>query len=217
SGLSCGARSKGKASRAMAAAHGLLVRRIICWLRCDLGSRRWCGRQFAVGPDRSILKIFLFPDWYGALESVDGKAAGIEGGGTMRGADSNEDAGFADFEAAEAVNDGDPVDGEFFVDQLANFFHLGEGHWFVGFVLEVQGASPVGFVANKAVEGHDRPILAVADDRRHVDRGTTQGKEVVFCSDVRHGQVSTPADRREKRDRIIFGEWRVPGSEFLIS
>jgi len=138
----------------------------------------------------------------------------------MRGADSNEDAGFADFEAAEAVNDGDPIDGEFSVDQQANFFHLGEGHWFVSFVLQIQGASPVRLIADKAIEGHNRPILAgtdVADNRRRVDRGMTQGKEVVFCSDVRHGQVSTPADRREKRDRIIFGEWRVPGSEFLIS
>ncbi len=113
----------------------------------------------------------------------------------MQGADSNEDAGFADFEAAEAVNDGDPVDGEFFVDQLANFFHLGEGHWFVSFVFEVQGAPPVRFIADKAIEGHDRPILAgtdVADNRRHVDRGMTQGKEVVFCSDMRHGQVFNP-------------------------
>ena len=42
----------------------------------------------------------------------------------MSGADGDKDAGFADFQAAEAVRDGHAVDREFFVDgggDLADF------------------------------------------------------------------------------------------------
>ncbi len=87
-------------------------------------------------------------------------------------ADGNENTGFANFEAAEAVNDSDAMDGEFLVEQLANLSHLGEGHRLVGFVVEIEGATPVGFVANKPVEGHDGTVLGSADvtnDRVHVD------------------------------------------------
>ena len=77
------------------------------------------GRQFAVGPNGAIFEILLFPDGDGAFEGVDGEAAGVEGGGAMRGADGDEDAGFADFQAAETVGDGDAVDGEFLVDGAA--------------------------------------------------------------------------------------------------
>ena len=37
----------------------------------------------------------------------------------MGRADGDEDAGFADFQASEAVNDGQAVNGKFFVEQCA--------------------------------------------------------------------------------------------------
>ena len=40
-------------------------------------------------------------------------------------ADGNENAGFANFEAAETVNDSDAMDGEFLMEQLADLSHLG--------------------------------------------------------------------------------------------
>ena len=87
-------------------------------------------------------------------------------------ADGNENAGFANFEAAEAVNDSDAMDSEFLMEQLANLSHLGEGHRLVGFVVEIQGATTVGFVTDKPIEGNDGTVLGSADvtnDCVHVD------------------------------------------------
>ena len=48
----------------------------------DPGNPGWKG--LAIRPDRAILKIFFFPDGYGALECVNEPAAAIESGCTMR-------------------------------------------------------------------------------------------------------------------------------------
>lgn len=55
----------------------------------------------------------------------------------MRSADGNEDTGVTNFQPAEAVNDGEAMDGEFFVDQRADLAHFSEGHGFVGLVLKI--------------------------------------------------------------------------------
>ena len=78
-------------------------------LRCTFrqGSGRRNGRKFAIGPNSAIFEEFLFPDGDGFLEGVDGVAAGFECSFAMRRADSDEDAGFAYFQATEAMRDGD--------------------------------------------------------------------------------------------------------------
>ena len=77
-------------------------------LRCRF--RDWrigrSRRQFAIGPDGAVFEIFLFPDGDGAFQGVDGVATGFESGGAVRGAYGDEDASFADFQAAQAVGDG---------------------------------------------------------------------------------------------------------------
>ncbi len=80
------------------------IRRLRC--RFSRGCRRRDGRQLSIGPHRTVFEILFLPDGNGAFESVDGVAAGIEGGGAVSGAYGDEDAGFADFEAAQAVDYG---------------------------------------------------------------------------------------------------------------
>ena len=137
----------------------------------------------------------------------------------MGSADGDEHAGFADLQAAEAMNDGHAIDGEFLVEQLADFAHFGEGHGFIGFVVEIQGAAAMGLVANETVEGDDGTVgvgAHLADDSGCVNRRAKEGEQVILCDGVWHGWVSTSAYGRKKGDRIIFGEWRVPGGEFFV-
>jgi len=102
---------------------------------------------------------FLFPDGYGAFQSVNGVTASVEGGGAVRGADRDENAGVADFEAAEAVHDRKVMDCEASVNVRGDFAQLGVGHGLVGFVLEIEGALAFEIVAHEAVEDHGGAIF----------------------------------------------------------
>jgi len=102
----------------------------------------------------------------------------------MGSADRDEHAGFADFEAAEAMNDHHAVDGKRFVNQLADLAHLLQRHRSVGFVFKVVGRPPVGLVADKAVESNDGPVKISSnkfDQRGSVNRLLHQFKFVVFA------------------------------------
>ena len=67
---------------------------------------------------------FFLPDRDGAFEFFDGPLAGCEGGSTVRGADGDYDARFADLEPACAVHDADVSDVELFVRFNAEALHL---------------------------------------------------------------------------------------------
>src|ERR1700693_4026922 len=121
SGLSCarlvspGSRlttSKAAQNRNANKRAGYRVARIAS-LRCTFPAVRILrdGRKLAVGPDGAVFEVFLFPNRNRALEGIDGVAAGVERRGPVRGADRDEHAGLADFEAAEAVGDGYAVNG----------------------------------------------------------------------------------------------------------
>ena len=143
-------------------------------LRCGFGARcrRGRRRKFAVGPDCAVFEVLLFPDRHGALESVDGETASVECGGAVRGADGDEDAGFADFETSKTVDDGDAVDAIFFMKLGTDLTHFGEGHGFVSFVVEIKSKAIVGLIANESVEGDDGAVFwraNVADESGHVD------------------------------------------------
>src|SRR5260370_33182925 len=101
-------------------------------LRCRfrVWCRRGCGREFAVGPDRAVYEVLFLPDGDGALERVNGEAAGVKGGGAVRGADGNEYAGFTGLEAAEPVEHGNAVDTVFFVKLGSDFADFGQRHGF---------------------------------------------------------------------------------------
>jgi hypothetical protein len=55
------------------------------------------GKRFAVGPNRAILEIFLFPNGHGALQRVNEPPASIKGGCTVRRGYRDQDARFPDF------------------------------------------------------------------------------------------------------------------------
>jgi hypothetical protein len=155
-----------------------------------MGSRGWCGGQFSVGPDGAIFEELLLPDGDGALEGVDGEAASVKGCGAMGGAYGDEDAGFADFKAAEAVDNSQPMDGEPFVDGVADLANFREGHGFVGLVFEVECTAAVRFVAYETVEGDDGSIVVSADfvgNCRALDGRMDQGEKVVVYGGPGHG------------------------------
>ena len=190
-------------------------------LRCRFrtGCRHGCGWQFPVRPDRAVCEILLFPDGHGALEGVDSEAAGIEGGGAVRRADGNENAGFADFEAAQPVGDGDAVNAVFLVELCADFAHFGQGHGFVGFVVEVESRAIVRLIADETVEGNDRAILGSAHlpgQRGHID-GLAHQLVDVIVRESRHADASAAAHGREKGDFVTGTERSVPGGELLIA
>ncbi len=144
--------------------------------------RRGCGREFAIGPDSAVFKVLLLPNGNGALKGVNGEAAGVKGGTAMGRADRDEDAGLADFETAEAMNDGHSVNGEFFVELGRDFSHFGKGHGFVSFVVEIECGPTMGLIADETVEGDDGAVFGstdFADEGGHVDGVADQLADVV--------------------------------------
>ena len=102
----------------------------------------------------------------------------------MSCADGNKNAGFADLQTPQSVNNGQTMDREFFMERLADFSHLHERHRFIGLVIKVQGPPAMGFVPNKTIEGDNCPILVgtdFADNRHHVNGGAEQFEAVVLC------------------------------------
>src|SRR5216684_3814579 len=146
------------------------------------GLRRCQRRDFAFGPDSAVLEILLFPDGHGFLEGVNGKAASVEGGAAMRRTDSDEDAGFADFEASEAVDHGEAMNGKVAANPRADITHRGEGHRFVSFVLEIERGASGGMIADNAVEDDHGAVfggLDVFDKLRGADGSADQVEHVI--------------------------------------
>src|SRR6266850_396310 len=144
--------------------------------------RRGCGREFAIGPDGAVFEVLLFPDGDGALKGVNGEAAGVKRGGAVSGADSDEDARFTDFETAEAMDDGNAVNGEFFVELGRDFSHFGKGHGFVSFVVEIECGPTMRLIADEAIKGDDGAVFGGADlanEGGHVDGIADQLADVV--------------------------------------
>src|SRR5882762_6869300 len=177
------------------------------------------GGEYTVGPDCAVLEVLLLPNGHDALEGVDGEAASVKGGGAVRRADGNEYAGFTDLEAPEPVDHGDAMDAIFFVKLGADFAHLGEGHGFVGFVVQVESRTIVGLIADETVEGGDGAIFGrahVADERGHVDGLAHQLIDIVVRERCHIG-ASAATHGREKRDFVAGTERRIPGGEFLVA
>jgi hypothetical protein len=134
-------------------------------------------------------------------------------------ADSNENAGFADFEAAEPMDHGDAMDAVLFVELLADFAHFGDGHGFVGFVVEIESGPIVRLIADEAVEGDDSAVLGSTDvegQRSHIDGLADQLVDVIVWK-CGHVDMSATAHGREKRDLVASPERRIPSGKFLIA
>ena len=181
-------------------------------------SLRGNRRELAIGPDGAIGEKLLLPDGDGFLKGVDGVAASIEGGSAMRGADRDENTGFADFEAAEAVDHGYAIDGVGGVKVRCDFKHLGHGHGFVSFVFEIECGTAVRMIADAAVEGGYGAIAIGANLAG--DFGIRDGAAGDFDAVVGMGRGHrglAAADGRKESDFITGVERSVPGGEFLIA
>jgi hypothetical protein len=137
----------------------------------------------------------------------------------VRGTNGDEDAGFADFKAAQAMDDGDTVNGEFSVDLRADFANFQESHGFVGFVIKIEGAAAMGMIANAAIEGYDCSVFVgpdMAHDRGGIDRFSDELEEIVLAWSGHRRKLTTAY--RWKESNLIAGlDWSVPGGEFLVA
>jgi len=102
----------------------------------------------------------------------------------MSGADGDKDAGLADFEAAEAMNDCETVDGELLMDARSDFMELGEGHGFVRFVFEIESTAIFGVVADEAVKSDDGAVIGCSNmvgQQAGIDGDADELDNVIVC------------------------------------
>ena len=185
-----------------------------------MGCRRGCWRKFAIGPNGAVFEVLLFPDGDGALKGVNGEAAGVKSGAAMGRADGDEHAGFADFETAEAMDDSDAVNGEFFVQQGGDFSHFGKRHRFVSLVVEIKSGAIVGLIADEAIKRDDSAVFGSADvsgEGRHVDGIADQLADVIVRGRGHGGVRLAAAHGRKEGDFVSGMKRRVPGRKFLVA
>src|SRR5205085_11219833 len=84
------------------------------WWQSPIHSHTALGEAHGFGvfdPDFAVFKVFFLPDGDDLLQAVNTVAAGFKGDAAVRRRDDDDDARFADLDAAQAVNDTDAVDG----------------------------------------------------------------------------------------------------------
>lgn len=138
----------------------------------------------------------------------------------MWGANGDEHAGFADFQAAQAMNDGNAMDAILFVEFCRDFTHFGERHGFVGFVVQVKRVAVVRLIAHEAVESGDGAILGsahVMNQGKRIDWLANEFDDVVVIERKCQVLTLTATDRREESHFVAGMKQRVPSSKLLIS
>jgi hypothetical protein len=137
----------------------------------------------------------------------------------VRGADGDKHAGFSDFEAAKAVDDGHTMDAELLMEVSGDFAHFGKRHGFIGLVIEVERGAIVGLIAHEAVEGDDGAVLGGAhmtDERAWVDRLANEFEDVLVQGRG-HGLASATTDRWKESDFVARIDRRIPSHKFLVA
>src|SRR5436853_4177574 len=127
---------------------------------------------FAFDPNLAVCENCFLPNRNGALQFANCPLAGFKISTSVWGADGDNDAGVADFQAAGAMNDADVGDVESLVSLFTQSFHLAQGHRLVGFVNEVERAAAAGPFARIAIERHRRAAFGenhATSDRADVD------------------------------------------------
>ena len=136
----------------------------------------WRGLEgcLSFDPVGSIGAGFAFPDGDFLFEGVNTVAAGVEGGGPVRGAHGNDYGDLSNLESAGAVVEGDFLHLEFLDCLLRNFLHFCNGHWFVGFKFEAQHWLAFGAVTHRSDEHVNAAGCVVGDEgdaTLNVERG----------------------------------------------
>src|SRR6202035_1062167 len=125
---------------------------------------------------------------------------------------------FAYFEAAQAVNDGEAMNSEFFADVRGDFLNLGDGHGLVGLVLQVTSAAIVGMVAHKSIKNDDGAVCAstnVGGKGRGAYGSVNEFDNVAGSSG--HADRSAAAHGGQESNFIAGVKSGVPGGEFAIA
>ena len=114
---------------------------------------------------------------------------------------------------------GHTVNRELGVNFGGDLTHLGEGHGFVGFVVQVESAAAVRLVAYASIEGDDGAVRTGADmanERVGVD--ALMNKQDQVAAGRRGHQFSLAAAYWRKEGDFVAGiEGRTPGGEFPIA
>ena len=142
----------------------------------------------AFDPDFAVFEEFLLPDGNDFLEFVDGVMAGVERGTAMGGSDDDGDAGFADIQMAETVDDGNAADLPGLANEYADLFELLQSHRLVTLVHKMQRPLPFRIVPNDAFENANRAIFGTKHFARDLLRIDRIARDLI--------QLAGPADRQ---------------------
>src|SRR5882762_14005 len=190
----------------------------LCRLRLRAGWSRLRGnlrgKGLAVGPDGAIDEVLLFPDRNCALEGINQPAAGLEGRTSMSRRYNDEDAGFADLQASEAMDYFHIADFEFGQGLEGKFLHFLERHGLVGFILQVQRLATASVVADDALEDGGGAVFGTLEDIGDgcgVDGVADQGAMRTAC-----GCIRATGDRRKQSDFVSCLEYVRSSCELLI-
>jgi len=162
--------------------------------------------------------VFFFPDGHSTFQGVDGVAAGVESGGAVGGANGDVYAGFADFEAAKAMDHGDAIDGKLLMKVRGDLLNFSQSHGLVGLVLEVEGAAVLGVVADESVKDDYGAVFMGANISCQGDRvyGFVNQQSDIGGGDG-HGYTSATAYRRQEGNFVAGMQNSVPRRELLIA
>src|SRR5206468_1302193 len=122
--------------------------------------RNLLRERFPIGPDRSILKVFLLPDGDFTLECVDEPAASFKSSRAVCRCYRNQHTGLTNLQSPKPVNDGDMANFKILHGGDGQRLHLLDGHLFVSFVIQVERLAPSGLVAYCALEYQRGAIIS---------------------------------------------------------
>jgi hypothetical protein len=136
----------------------------------------------------------------------------------VRGAYRDVHAGFSNFEAAEAVDHGDAMDGKLAVEVRGDLLNFGQSHGLVSLVLKVKGATVFGVVADESVKDDDGtiPIAANISSQSVPIYGFVNQRSYIGGGRG-HGYTSASAYGRQEGNFIAGAKNGVPRGELLIA
>src|SRR2546425_9150765 len=99
---------------------------------------------FAFDPNLAVCENFFLPNRNRAFQFANCPLAGFKRGAAVWGADRDNDAGLADFQAAGAMNDANVGDVESLVSLCSQSFHLAQSHRLLRFLKEIKRTTAPG-------------------------------------------------------------------------
>src|SRR5262245_44653824 len=139
-------------------------------LRCvrHIRAASWSGicagnlgrKRFSIGPDGAIFEVLLLPDGDRAFERVNSPSTCVECSPAMGRNDYNQHARFTDFDAPEAVNDGQIANLKLLQRLRGKVLELLKRHFFICLVIQIERAPTPGLVPYDAFEYHRGAVFS---------------------------------------------------------